>query len=222
MPAGIMVMPRTTNRLGQVAGAALLTILASTAPVSAQGLSGLYYGVDGGAAWSAANQDRKGTDLVWGGHAGYGLQFAMFYLGAEIDGTWGGSHSTIQASSLYSSTLDVDWKATARARAGVTLGNLLVYATGGGAWSGQTVGIHAPGGGGTTDTKTVSGAVLGGGLEFMPVPFVSARIEALRYDFSADAANVVKSLPSGFSAGSLKGFKGDETVVRAGISLHLH
>ena len=146
----------------------------------------------------------------------------MFYLGAEVDGTWGGSHSTIQASSLYSSTLDVDWKATGRARAGLTIGNLLVYATGGGAWSGQTVGIRAPGGSGTTDTKTVAGAVLGGGLEFMPLPFVSTRFEALRYDFSADAANVVKSLPTGFSAGSLKGFKGDETVVRAGISLHLH
>ena len=87
MPAGIMGMPRFTNRLGPVAVGALLAILASTGSLSAQGHSGFYYGGDSGAAWSSASQGSKSTNLVWGGHAGYGLQIAMFYVGAEVDGT---------------------------------------------------------------------------------------------------------------------------------------
>ena len=209
-------------RLGALGTATLLCLLPTV--TSAQSLlpggwSGFYWGVDAGAAWANAKEVRKATELAWGGHAGYGLQLGALYLGGEVDATWGGASVASTISPLYSSTLDVDWTASARARLGVVVGDVLLYATGGAAWSGQTASIHSLGSRLATESSIVNGTVIGAGIEFKPLPFVSVRLEGLRYDFSQDAGNILTSLPTGVAASSLKGLGGDETVVRAGVSL---
>ncbi len=207
---------------------ALAVATMDVAPAAAQSLlpgsswSGPYWGVDGGVAWANAKEVRKANELTWGGHFGYGLQLGVLYLGGEVDATWGGASTSSYLSPLYSSTLDVNWTATARARAGLAVGDALLYVTGGAAWSGQTAAIHTLGSKLASENSIVNGTVIGAGIEFKPLPYIAVRLEGLRYDFSHDASDVIKSLPAGVSSSMLKGLGGDETVVRAGVSLRFN
>ncbi|MFN3890616.1 MAG: outer membrane protein [Beijerinckiaceae bacterium] len=87
------------------------------------------------------------NSFAFGGQIGYNYQIEQnFLIGGVVDFTWlnrSGSRSysptpvTVgieTASIYYSDTFAQDWLATARVRAGVTLDNLLIYATGGLAW----------------------------------------------------------------------------------------
>lgn len=186
------------------------------------GWSGPYWGVTGGGAWADAKHATKFSDLAISGHIGYGVQFSALYLGAEVDGTWGGMGTSSYLSPLYSSTLDVNWTTTARGRAGIAMNGVLVYATAGAAWSGQTLGVHSLSGGETVSTKTIPGIVYGAGVEMKLLPFVSARVEALRYDYSAQGKSFADTLPASISAASRNGLNLDETVVRAGISIRFN
>ncbi len=181
--------------------------------------SGPYWGLTGGGAWSDVKTATNSSDLVLSGHAGYGLQLSALYIGAEVDGGWGGSKSTSNLSPLFQSTLEVDWSASARARVGLVAGGALLYATGGMAWSGQTLGVHSLGSELSTSSKIVPGAVYGAGVEIKILPFVSARVEALRYDFSSQSSRFVDIIPTGLSS---KSIDLDETVVRAGLSLRFN
>lgn len=184
--------------------------------------SGPYWGLTGGGVWSDLKDARNRADLAWSAHAGYGLQIASLYLGGEIDGTWGGTRSGYFLSPLYSSTLELDWSATARARVGLVIGGALLYATGGVVWSGQTLGIHTLGGPPTASSRSVPGAVIGGGIELKILPFLSARLEALHYDYSSQSAKFLDNAPGGIPAAAWRRIDFDETVVRAGLSLRLN
>lgn len=207
--------------------ALIAAVVMGAAPASAQsfvpgGWSGPYWGLTGGGVWSDAKHAKKASDLALSGHIGYGVQIANLYLGAEVDGTWGGSSTTSYFSPLYSSTLDVDWSATARGRAGFAINGILLYATAGVAWSGQTIGVHSLSGGETVSTKTIAGLVYGAGIEMKVLPFVSARVEALHYDFSAQGKSFADALPASISAATRNGLNVDETVVRAGVSIRFN
>ena len=186
------------------------------------GWSGPYWGLSGGGAWADVRNAKTSADLVWSGHAGYGLQLSSVYVGAEVDGAWGGTKSTSYLSALYSSSLEVDWSATARARVGVVAGGALLYVTGGAAWSGQTLGVHSLGHELSTSSKSIPGVVYGAGVELKILPFVSARLEALRYDYSSQSARFGDAIPAGISSGAWKNINLDETVVRAGLSLRFN
>lgn len=183
------------------------------------GWSGPYWGLTGGGAWADTKHATKFSDLAISGHIGYGVQVSALYLGAEVDATWGGMGTTSYLSPVYSSTLDVDWSATARGRAGFAMNGILLYATAGVAWSGQTLGVHSLGGGEAVSTKTIPGLVYGAGIEMKVLPFVRARVEALHYDFSAQGKSFADSLPVSLSAASRNGLNLDETVLRAGVSI---
>lgn len=204
----------------------VLPLVAIAAPASAQSLipgagwSGPYFGLTGGGALADLKSASKSSDLVWSGHAGYGLSFAGLYVGAEVDGTWGGARSSYDISPLYSSTVEVDWSATARARLGVTAGPALLYVTGGAAWSGRTLGIHTLGAQVTTGSERAMGTVIGAGIEMKVLPNVSARLEGLRYDFSSPSLTSFAQVPAALGGSAMKG--GDETVIRAGITLRFN
>lgn len=205
-----------------------LAVLVAPTGASAQNLipgsgwSGPYWGLTGGGAWADVRGANSSSDLVWSAHAGYGLQLSSLYLGAEVDGSWGGARSSSYLSPLYSSTLEVDWSATARGRVGVVVGGALLYATGGAVWSGQTFGVHALGSELSASSKIVPGVVFGAGVEIKLLPFVSARVEALHYDYSAQGARFQDALPASLSATARSNLNLDETVVRVGLSLRFN
>lgn len=212
------------KRLVMVAG--LLGLL-TAGPAAAQSLlpggwSGPYWGLAAGGAWSDARDATRFSDLALSGHIGYGVQFSSFYVGAEADATWGGMSHTSVLSPLYAASVDVDWSATARGRAGIAIAGLLVYATAGAAWSGQSVGVHSLGQDLSSSSKVVSGLVYGAGVEMKVLPFVSARIEALHYDYAAQGNSFSDALPASVAATARKGLDLDETVVRAGVSLRFN
>lgn len=190
--------------------------------IPGSGWSGPYWGLTGGGAWADVQGAKGSSDLVWSAHAGYGLQLSALYIGAEVDGSWGGARSSSYLSPLYSSTLEVDWSATARGRVGLVVGGALLYATGGAVWSGQTFGVHTLGSELSSSSRIVPGVVFGAGIEIKLLPFVSARIEALHYDFSAQGSRFQDAIPAGLSAGAAGGLNLDETVVRAGFSLRFN
>ncbi len=182
------------------------------------GWSGGYVGIAGGGAFADVKSAKKAGDLVWTAYVGQGLRIANFYVGGEVDATWGGAKSSYYISPLYSSTAEADWSATARARAGLVAGGALIYLTGGVAWSAQSVGVYTLGREVAGSTKVLTGAVFGAGVELKLLPFATARVEALRYDFAQQG----KSFAEVLQGTSWKTLDLDQTVIRAGINLRLN
>ena len=217
-----------TFRPVALAFAALAAASLESGTAGAQGLlpsaawNGPYWGVHADVAWANARQVRSARDLAWGAQVGYGLQLNLIYIGLEADATYGGLRTSSYLTPLYSSTLEVDWSATARARAGLAIGDALLYVTGGVAWSAQTYGIHTLGSPLSSEHRTVAGIVYGAGLEIKPLPFLAARIEGLRTDFSTESGPFPKALPAALAPSALKALNADETVVRASINIRLN
>jgi outer membrane immunogenic protein len=159
-------------------------------------------GVGGGDAESplsfgSGNQ----TSAVGGFLGGYNWQVSPVWLiGVEGDYNWaslGTNVSGIVASGDHvQMNQSVDWLASARGRVGYVWGQALLYATGGAAWEGaEYSGRFAFGDGAPENTpnpisKTNSGWVAGGGVEYMATPHVLIRLEYLYYglpSFSATA-----------------------------------
>lgn len=191
-------------------------------PGAGGGWSGPYWGVTAGGEFADARHAKRASDLAWSGHVGYGLQISALYVGAEADVAWGGATTGFYLSPLYNSTLTLDWTATARARVGIAVGGALLYATGGLAWSEQTVGTYQLGSPLASTSRQIPGAVLGVGLEMKLLPYVSARIEALRYDFSDQAREFRGLMPATLPATNWNALNVDETVVRAGLSIRFN
>jgi outer membrane immunogenic protein len=184
------------------------------------GWSGPYFGATAGGAFARVKNASSSSDLTWTGHLGYGFNISSLYLGAEVDATWGGATATTALSPLESSKLTLDWSTSARARVGIAGNGILLYVTGGAAWSGQSLAVASVLNGSSTSTKTIPGFVVGAGLEMKLLPYITGRIEALHYDFSSANPNFRVAIPAGFTALTNRGL--DETVVRAGISLRFN
>lgn len=179
-------------------------------PVSYATWTGCYLGISGGGAWGKATSYGNGTnngfpngtpvgalknetDLsggLVGGTIGCNYQVGGFVFGIEADDSWtnkkGASNLLAPAfNPNFREEIDEKWLATLRGRLGYAFGPALLYATGGGAWAG--VSIHefstlAPAVATATEEKTLSGWVLGGGLEWAFAPSWSAKAEYLHVD----------------------------------------
>ena len=189
--------------------------------------------------------DSKG--YVAGGHAGYNWQYRDWIVaGLEIDlsatGIKGSITSTATASSTFISgtntqilTDKLDWLGSARARLGILAGpNLLLYGTGGLAWTRliqsfrQTITTDF---GGTVTTSTAFsstpswrfGWVAGVGAEARVLDSNwLVRVEYLHYDFGdsgsqSPAAGGAPGFP-GSTATSFESGNMTADVVRAGLS----
>ena len=179
--------------------------------------NGLYLGGNAGyAVGDATPSGSLDTIDISGGslgvHAGYNWQFRDWVLGLEGDAAWNG----VEGSRTFSGPLWVqaqnDWTATLRVRAGYSFSNLLVYATGGLAWSGVDLSSSTGATGGST-RETLLGYVIGGGLEMKVTSNISARLEALHYGFNDDHFTIGgSSLPIDTSM----------TTLRAGLTFHFN
>ncbi|TPQ52793.1 hypothetical protein C2U72_01330 [Prosthecomicrobium hirschii] len=164
--------------------------------------TGLYLGVTAGAGSAAVDHadaylDFQGKSSVkvmsWmaGGTVGYNWQVKSFVLGAEADLSYSGFDK--KSTMYYGGVLlqsKMNWFATTRLRAGVTLDNVLIYATGGAvlanvehtsewntfAYCGKTKSYVS------CVDKSQLGATFGGGIEAMLFSNVSFKAEYLRLD----------------------------------------
>ena len=186
------------------------------------------------------------TAFVGGLHAGYNWQFAPSWVaGIEGDWSWTNSESsftqpwhfigvnfvnpTIRPNALTSMSLGFDWLATIRGRIGyLVTPTALLYFTGGGAWAGVDYTASANNEPPSTYvstasfSKTVSGYVLGGGLEWAFLNHWSVRAEYLFYHLNT-GANVIapNSGPGVFVPAISSGFVWNDTdlhTVRIGGS----
>jgi outer membrane immunogenic protein len=168
--------------------------------------TGFYIGLQGGSGWSHAVQtdvrpftsdEYQPNGGVIGGTLGYNVQFGSVVLGLEADG----SASWVKGYTIGTDPLagncggavprcfsNLESFATFRARAGVTIDNVLPYLTGGAAvgWLNGREGDTAAGGDGA-GTTTVAGWTAGGGVEAMFNQIWSMKVEYLYMDFGNHA-----------------------------------
>jgi outer membrane immunogenic protein len=176
--------------------------------------------------------------LVGGVHGGYNWQFApAFVAGIEGDWSWTTANTTfiqswvstitgVRPAALTRMNIVDNWLASIRGRIGyLVTPATLVYFTGGGAW-GQ-VGYTASAANETSTyvatsalSKTVSGSVLGGGLEYVFSNNWSVRAEYLFYHLDTGASAIAPdstghflTLPSRFTWSN-----SDVQSARAGVS----
>ncbi len=148
---------------------------------------------------------------VGGIYLGNNWQNGGMLLGVEgeLSVSWAGGTNT----SPYSMTMSAGtaWLGTLRGRVGYSFGSTLIYATGGGAMTRTDVNLSSGSWSAKTDDLLL-GWVLGAGLEYKFSPSISTRIEALHYRFGDKEIST--------SSGVIP-YNADQTVIRAGLTLHL-
>ena len=126
----------------------------------------------------------------------------------------------------YTAHQSVNWLGTIRARAGVPVENFLIYGTAGMAVGGvtgsQTEFFGSTPGWVASQTTTLTGPAVGGGVEMMlPVGYpLSAKLEGLYYDLGDlhTKATPQANFPNNFDNYKTFGFHG--TIVRLGVNFH--
>lgn len=133
-------------------------------------------------------------------HVGYQYQFGMFVIGAELAGYWsnvdGEDRARIDGPGFADEAhlgTNLNWLATARAKAGIAFDRALLYAIGGVAWGEveNDVGFSASN---TRDsisddwrtTETDVGWTIGLGLEYAVTPNVIVGLEYQHIDLGDD------------------------------------
>lgn len=164
----------------------------------------------------ASDLDLSG--VVFGGHLGYNVQMDSLVLGVEADYSWLGFDDNANEASGLTDSLsgDVDYLASIRARAGYAMDDVLIYATGGIAFTEAKIETHREGNDDHVKFNDIGG-VVGGGAEFAVSDMLSLRAEGLYYFFSdKEDANDPESNPG-------EEFEFDDAfVVRVGASIHLN
>ncbi|HTO79716.1 MAG TPA: outer membrane beta-barrel protein [Methylocystis sp.] len=181
------------------------------------------------------NTNQSGTNggVVGGGQVGYNFQFnPSIVVGAEADfqGSSIGNNDKSASTPVYASPfanpftgaftdllfpiapnaghVGVDWIGTIRGRAGwLFMPSLLVYGTGGFAYAG----VYA---GGYNNSST--GWTVGGGLEWMLAPNISAKIEYLYVELSNGNNNNNWGWNWGYNQ------RPQINIVRAGVNYHFN
>ena len=182
--------------------------------------------------------DLNKTGFVGGLHAGYNWQVSpAWVVGIEGDWSWTdakGSFSQpwvsiitgVRPGTLTSMSADPKWLATIRGRIGyLVVPNALLYFTGGGAWadvdySASAINETSTYVASTSLSKTASGYVLGGGLEWALWNHWSVRAEYLFYHLNTANVAVVTESTGNFPTNPTK-FSWSDTelnVVRVGAS----
>jgi opacity protein-like surface antigen len=140
--------------------------------------SGFYAGGTIGGLTSADPEldfDFDEYTLSAGAQVGYLQQLGTFVVGAEVQGMW---TNELQYVLTPGSGLQQDWSVAAKGRAGVALGDLLVYGTGGAIFS-----ELKSTGSASIDEEWHAGAVFGGGVERKLGDNISVRAEYLQTRF---------------------------------------
>ena len=162
--------------------------------------SGLYVGVLAGWGWGdsvVAAIDPEVTGFYGGALAGWELRRDGFLVGVEGDIAATGIDGV---NTTASTSVEINWLASLRLRAGLDIDGLAVYGTGGVAFVNMDAAISTstP----PSDTRTLTGFVVGGGIEAPLAENLAARLEYMYYELN----------PSDFMIGGV--------AVQADLRLH--
>lgn len=183
---------------------------------------GLYWGLSGGYGWgdsegsfdsavSSANTDPEGW--LAGVNVGYNMLLGSNLL-VGIEGDLGvmdiSADDKDLGDSQYYRTSFGPWWGTLRGRAGIAMGRLLLYGTGGLAFASLDEVSLELADDKASDSELRAGWVVGGGAELAFSDSVSAKVEYLHMDFgSTDGLT---------STGQSYSFDNEVDVVRAGLN----
>jgi len=211
-------------------------------PIAIYDWTGFYIGVSGGGSLGSSTHidaatgfgDTMGYNVkggLVGGTIGYNWQVSSFVFGFEGDASWVGEYGShvddglagapiadsfpFQSTSPFQSFTKETWNATARARLGYAVDNLLFYGTGGYAAAGVTDGVKSSATNAllVSSSGTRNGWTAGGGLEWGFAPNWSAKFEWLYMKFDSAPLNTL-----GQAEGNRSSVPLDDNVVRAGIN----
>ena len=152
--------------------------------------TGFYLGINGGWGWGTTTGDvlpdffTGNYDIdggVFGGQVGFNYQFAgsPFVIGIEADWDWADINgSKPDRTPPDFSSVKVHDIGTVRGRVGYAFDRVLVYGTGGWAWSNR-VSTFCSGCNPTDDHHSLNGYALGGGFEYGFTPNLSLKAEYL-------------------------------------------
>ena len=229
------------------AGLLGLTVLAPAADLTSRAApatleipyswSGFYVGVNAGYGFSDNRHrptcgpacaptpvlDTDGDGFVGGGQAGYNQQIGRFLGGIETDiqytdigrnvgGTFPGAVS-------YNAAQRLEFLGTLRARVGLVMDRVLVYATGGLAYGDvrNAQSIVFPGAAyAVASTRTEVGYAAGAGIEYGFTPNLTGKAEALYYDLGRRSLAGGATPPTGLVRGAR--FDSAGVVARAGLN----
>jgi outer membrane immunogenic protein len=173
--------------------------------------TGFYVGVHAGYAWGDEDDDLDGrfeereiivegpaasfdvNGFLGGAHAGYNVQFDSFVIGLEGDVDFSGAdgdHEFSASDGLITGNLSLDsnWQASIRARAGFAFDRTLIYATGGVAFADADLEFNGSDGVGDfdfSDSQTFTGWTIGLGAEYAFTDNLIGRLEARYTDFGS-------------------------------------
>lgn len=183
-----------------LAQAADMSVAPVAAAAPAVNWTGCYVGIHAGSGWGNKDwSDFTGLDTVsyttsgWlgGAQLGCDLQSGPLVLGAEATWSWtnldgDGAPAGLPTGSKFHS--EIDWLATAGARAGLVADKALIYLSLAAAWADESHKLNLAGPNQElSDTRF--GIMLGAGIEYMIAPFLSAKIEYDYIDFAGKDYN---------------------------------
>lgn len=218
-------------------GIALLALIALSAPVAAADLggwqapantspvfsgvsatqwSGFYAGINGGFGWGTtslspviggAAPENNSSGWSLGGQAGYNVDMGGFVIGAEADLQWTNLGYAIPGTNVEAK---LDMFGTLRGRAGIPIGQVMPYATLGGAFGRGSVTESSPG---VTSSAVANhfGWTAGVGLEAQATANLSLKAEYLYVDLGSQAYDALP-VAGAFDTGHRF------SVVRAGVN----
>jgi len=196
--------------------------------------TGCYIGVEGGGAWGTSNHTAEsGRDAertitgnfstsggLAGGTIGCNYRIGSWVFGAEDDMSWintkGSAPDIVPFNPNSVSTTQQNWLDTLRGRIGLAWGRTLLYATGGAAFTDAQV-TACPLVGCISQTKTVSGWTVGGGIEYAFLSGWSVKLEYLYADFGSPQF-INPPIPVGAATIVTRNVRLDDNVVRAGLN----
>jgi outer membrane immunogenic protein len=187
-------------------------------PVPVTNWSGFYVGVNAGGAFGQFTDAVGGTanasGFVGGGQIGVNWQIQQLVLGIEGD-FQGTSQKATQTGVILgipvSASESMPWFGTVRGRIGYAWNNVLLYGTGGVAFSNVDVSATALGLT-VSGNNTATGFAAGGGGEWMFAPKWSAKLEYLYLDTGNTTVTVG-------GVGPVTG-KFQDNIVRVGLNYH--
>lgn len=145
------------------------------APLSAYSWAGPYLGGTAGYEWgTVSNSPTKPTGFAGGAEAGYNWQNGAFVFGGETD-----INLSAAGESFAASQFSNPWFGTVRGRAGVALGNVLLFGTAGLGYGELSANL-----GGLSEDHTKFGFAAGGGVEVGLSANWSAKAEWLYLDLT--------------------------------------
>jgi outer membrane immunogenic protein len=186
---------------------------APAAAIAINNWTGFYLGAMGG--YAEENSSGVGTlsGGFAGGTAGYNWQAGRLVFGIEADAAWADVGATLGIPGLASVDYTIRSMGTVRGRIGYAFDQVLLYGTGGYAWSDNRLTASALGVS-ISDSQFHSGWTVGAGVEVMFAPRWSVKAEYLYRSFE-NQNYFVGIVPPGVSTGTI-----NLNSVQVGVNYH--